>query len=86
MNNKNDFIERRKQPLKSAVEVALDHYLSSLDGEKPAMVYDMVIKEVEEALLSKIMAYTEQNQSHAAEYLGLNRGTLRKKLKEHKLL
>jgi len=78
--------EHTKKTLKLSVEAAMQDYFKSLDGEKPAMVYSMVINEVESALLKAIMDYTDKNQSHTAEYLGLNRGTLRKKLKEHNLI
>ena len=49
-------------------------------------MYDMLVKVVEKPLLEVVMAKADQNQSRAAEWLGLNRNTLRKKLLEHKLL
>ena len=73
-------------PLKSAVKSSIASYLENLNGEKPAGVHKMVVGEVEAVLLASIMEYADNNQSHAAEYLGLNRGTLRKKLKEYDLL
>ena len=73
-------------PLKTIVKQSIDTYLENLNGEKPAGVYKMVLKEVECALLQSIMEHSDNNQSHAAEYLGLNRGTFRKKLKEHELI
>lgn len=75
-----------QKPIRQAIESAMNSYLDTLNGERPAGVYKLVVGEVEAALLKTIMEYAEHNQSHAAEYLGLNRGTLRKKLKEHKLL
>lgn len=74
------------QPLQKAVKAAIASYLENLDGEKPVGIHKMVVGQVEAALLESIMHYADNNQSHAAEYLGLNRGTLRKKLKEHELL
>lgn len=74
------------QALKDAVRISIASYLENLDGEKPVGVHKMVIGEVEAVLLEAIMSYADNNQSHASEYLGLNRGTLRKKLKEHELL
>jgi Fis family transcriptional regulator len=56
-----------------------------LDGENPTNVYDMVIGIVEKPLLTYIMGISKGNQSKAAEILGLNRNTLRKKLKQHKI-
>lgn len=74
------------QALKDAVKTSIANYLENLEGEKPAGMHKMVAGEVESILLACIMEYAGNNQSHASEYLGLNRGTLRKKLKEHKLL
>lgn len=74
------------QPLEKAVKKAIANYIENLDGEKPVGVHKMVVGQVEAALLEAIMHYADNNQSHAAEYLGLNRGTLRKKLKEHELI
>ena len=57
-----------------------------LGGETPDGMYDMVVRLVERPLLEVVMQQAENNQSRAAEWLGLNRNTLRKKLVEHKLL
>lgn len=73
--------ERRQQPLSSAVSVALELYFEQLGGQKPDNLYRMVIDEVERPLLQCVMSHCRGNQSKAAEFLGLNRGTLRKKLK-----
>jgi Fis family transcriptional regulator len=77
--------ERRNKSLRSSVEVCLQLYLSKLDGDQPSELYRMVVSETEHALLETVMEYSEGNQSKAAEYLGITRGTLRKKLKELKL-
>jgi len=74
------------QTLKDAVKISIANYLENLDGETPTGMHKMVAGEVESVLLACIMEYADNNQSHASEYLGLNRGTLRKKLKEHGLL
>jgi Fis family transcriptional regulator len=67
----------------SCVESALAEYFSDLDGHHPNHdLYDMVIKEVEYPLLKAIMRFTAGNQSRAAEILGINRSTLRKKLEK----
>ncbi|MBK8164282.1 MAG: DNA-binding transcriptional regulator Fis [Gammaproteobacteria bacterium] len=77
--------ERRKQPLASAVETALTRYLKDLDGDMPANLYEMVLCEVEQPLLRSVMQFTRGNQSLAAQILGLNRSTLRKKLAKYGL-
>lgn len=65
------------------VKKALDIYFKDLDGEKPSAVYNMVIDCVEKPLLETILRYSQGNQTHAAEVLGINRNTLRKKMKDH---
>ena len=62
------------------------HYLKDLDGQLSTDVYQMVLAEIEAPLLEEIMAYTRNNQTKASIMLGLNRGTLRKKLKQYNLL
>lgn len=74
------------QSLRDAVTVAVRHYLKELDGQISADVYQMVLAEVEAPLLEEIMAYTHNNQTKASIMLGLNRGTLRKKLKQYNLV
>ena len=65
---------------------ALEQYFRDLDGEKPAAIYDMVLKSVEKPMLELVLAKPGTNQTLAAEMLGINRNTLRKKLTEHQLL
>jgi Fis family transcriptional regulator, factor for inversion stimulation protein len=77
---------RHGDSLRDAVTVAVGHYLKELDGQMPTDVYPMVLAEMEEPLLAQIMAYTRNNQTKASIMLGLNRGTLRKKLKQYKLI
>ena len=69
-------------PLRSHTERALHAYLASLDGDCPARLYDLVLREVEEPLFRTVLDYVAGNQSRAADILGINRGTLRKKLRE----
>jgi len=73
-------------PLRVSVEQALMRYFSHLDGQNACGLYDLVLAEVEAPLLEVTLAYVQGNQSKAAELLGLNRGTLRKKLKQYDLL
>ena len=65
------------------VRKALDGYFKDLDGEKPCAIYDMVVGCVEKPLLRSILDHAQGNQTRAAEILGLNRNTLRKKMKTH---
>ena len=72
--------------LRDAVTTAVRHYLDELDGQISTDVYQMVLAEIEAPLLAEIMAYTRNNQTKASIMLGLNRGTLRKKLKQYDLI
>lgn len=75
-----------KKNLEDCVRASLEGYFKDLHGTEPAGIHDMLIKAVERPLLEVVMAQADNNQSRAAEWLGLNRNTLRKKLVEHKLL
>ncbi len=68
-------------PLHDQVHSALVDYFQRLDGDLPCNLYKLVLNEVEEPLLRTVMQYTRGNQTKAAEVLGINRSTLRKKLK-----
>ena len=68
--------------LRQSVEAAVNNYFEQLDGQMVTDVYDMVLAEVEAPLLEDVLRYTRNNQTLAATVLGLNRGTLRKKLKQ----
>ena len=72
--------------LADSVETALERYFEQLDGAKTCDLYDLVLAEVERPLMCAVMAHVDQNQSRAAELLGLSRGTLRKKLKTYGLM
>ena len=72
--------------LRDAVTASVRQYLEELDGQLSTDVYPMVLAEIEAPLLEEIMAYTRNNQTKASIMLGLNRGTLRKKLKQYGLL
>ena len=74
-----------KANLSNDIDTLLDQYFTDLSGENPNGVYDMVVHSVEKPLLLYIMNLAEGNQSRAADILGLNRNTLRKKLKQHKI-
>lgn len=72
-------------PLSHYVKSCLDKYFQSLNGEPPNDLYRMVLDQVEAPLLSKVMHHSRGNQTRAAEMLGINRATLRKKLRQHRL-
>ena len=71
--------------LYNAVKHSIRRYLYELDGTQPHDMYDLVLRQVEQPMLEAILEHTKGNQSKAAEYLGLNRGTLRKKLRKYNL-
>jgi Fis family transcriptional regulator len=75
MNNENE--------IALCVRKSLDEYFRHLDGEKPGAIYEMVIGCVERPLLEAILHHAQGNQTRAAEILGLNRNTLRKKMKTY---
>ena len=75
-----------KKSIEESVRESLQSYFRDLGGETPDGMYDMVVRLVERPLLEVVMSQADNNQSRAAEWLGLNRNTLRKKLVEHKLL
>lgn len=72
--------------LRHCVELAMADYFHHLDGQHCTDLYQLVLQEVEAPLLTAVMKYTRNNQCKAAEMLNLNRGTLRKKLKQYDLL
>jgi Fis family transcriptional regulator len=72
--------------LSEAVKANLETYFKDLGGAEPGGVYDMLVQAVEKPMLEVVMAQAQHNQSRAAQWLGLNRNTLRKKLLEHGLI
>lgn len=74
-----------QQPLRHYVEQALNHYFAYLGDENTTNLYELVLAEVEIPLLKSVLQRTNGNQSKAAQILGMNRGTLRKKLKAYNL-
>ncbi|MES2661862.1 MAG: DNA-binding transcriptional regulator Fis [Pseudomonadota bacterium] len=71
--------------LREAVYQTMSTYFQDLDGYEACDVYNMVLCEIEPPLLRSVLEYVQGNQTKAAEILGLNRGTLRKKLKQYDL-
>jgi len=79
-------VSRGNKPLRKVTEEALGNYFANLNGHKPNELYSLVLGEVEAPLFKTVMDYTGGNQSRAAQILGINRGTLRKKLRTYGLL
>jgi Fis family transcriptional regulator len=75
-----------KKQIEECIRTSLDSYFQDLRGTEPDRMYDMLVRVVEKPMLEVVMRHAAQNQSRAAEWLGLNRNTLRKKLVEHKLI
>ena len=75
-----------KKDVENTVRESLEQYFRDLEGAEPAAMHDMVLRTVERPLLEVVMKHAAGNQSKAAEWLGLNRNTLRRKLLEHKLI
>lgn len=77
--------EPKPEPLSFHVKQAMERYFVQLNGHQPGGLYDFVLTEVERPLLEVVMKCTRGNISKAAQYLGLNRATLRKKLERYGL-
>lgn len=75
----------KENEIASCIRKAIDGYLNDLDGEKPSCIYDMVISSVEKPLIEVVMHHTQGNQTQAADLLGINRNTLRQKLKHYQI-
>lgn len=85
-NNQELMASKNRKPLRKHTEEALQQYFKTLNGDRPGELYDLVLGEVEEPLFKAVMDYTAGNQSQAAGILGINRGTLRKKLRTYSLI
>lgn len=75
-----------RQTLRACVSNVLNEYFEQVDPDMINGLYEMVLSEVEAPLLEAVMQKARSNQSKAAQMLGLNRGTLRKKLKQYDML
>lgn len=73
------------QPLSVHVRRSMEFYFSELNGQEPARLYELVLSQVEQPLLEVVMHQTQGNISRAAQFLGMNRATLRKKLNKYGL-
>jgi len=75
-----------KKHIEECVRESLEGYFKDLRGVEPAAMYDMILRVTEKPLLEVVMKHAEGNQSRAADWLGINRNTLRRKLLDHKLI
>jgi Fis family transcriptional regulator, factor for inversion stimulation protein len=75
-----------KKHIEDCVRTSLEGYFKDLRGSEPDRMHEMMVKIMEKPLLEVVMHHADENQSKAAQWLGLNRNTLRKKLLEHKLV
>ena len=75
-----------KKHIEECIRENLEGYFKDLRGVEPAAMYDMILRVVEKPLLEVVMKQAEGIQSRAAEWLGINRNTLRRKLLDHKLI
>ena len=75
-----------KKRIEDCVRTSLEGYFRDLRGTEPGGMHEMLVRAVEKPLLEVVMAQADHNQSKAAQWLGLNRNTLRKKLLEHRLI
>ena len=75
-----------KKHIDACIRDSLETYFKDLRGAEPHAIYEMVLQVVEKPLLDVVMQHAEGNQSRAAEWLGINRNTLRRKLLDHKLV
>ena len=78
-------LQSRNRLLKNFTEDAMRSYFKNLNGHQPADIYRLVIGEVEPPLFQAVMDYPKGNQTLASEILGINRATLRKKLRQYDL-
>jgi Fis family transcriptional regulator len=79
-------MSKKTQNIEACVKESLEAYFRDLRGTQPTAMYDMLLQVVERPLLEVVMNRAEGNQSRAAEWLGINRNTLRRKLLDHKLI
>ena len=75
-----------KKQIDECIRGSLEQYFRDLRGAEPHSMHEMILDAVEKPLLEDVMQHAEGNQSRAAEWLGINRNTLRRKLLQHKLV
>ncbi len=75
----------KENEIACCVRKSVEAYLNDLEGEKPHPIHDMVIRSVEKPLIELVLKYAGDNQTRAAELLGINRNTLRSKMKQYRI-
>ncbi len=75
-----------KKQIEECIRTSLEQYFKDLRGAEPHSMHDMVMLTVEKPMLEVVMRHADGNQSRAADWLGINRNTLRRKLSDHKLI
>jgi Fis family transcriptional regulator len=75
-----------RSDIEECIRRSLERYFRDLDGEKPCAIYEMVLNQVERPILEVVMRQANGNQTHAAQLLGINRNTLRRKLQDNDLI
>jgi len=75
-----------KKHIDDCIRTTLEQYFKDLRGTEPHGVHELILNAVEKPLLDVVMKHADGNQSKAAEWLGINRNTLRRKLLDHKLI
>ncbi|MBS0423668.1 MAG: Fis family transcriptional regulator [Proteobacteria bacterium] len=75
----------KENEIASCIRKAINGYLNDLDGEKPCHIYNMVMHSVEKPLIEIAIQHTKGNQTQAADLLGINRNTLRQKMKQYQI-
>lgn len=75
-----------KKQIDDCIRASVEQYFKDLRGAEPAGLHELIIDAVERPLLDVVMSHADGNQSKAAEWLGINRNTLRRKLLDHKLI
>ena len=75
-----------RKHIDDCIRASLEQYFKDLRGAEPNGVNEMIVSAVEKPMLEVVMQHAQGNQSKAAEWLGINRNTLRRKLLDHKLI
>lgn len=74
-----------RKAIDDCVRASVEQYLKDLRGAEPGNLHDLFMAAAEKPLLDVVLRHAEGNQSRAADWLGINRNTLRRKLRDHRL-
>ena len=75
-----------KSAIDDCMRASVEQYFKDLRGAEPNALLDLFINAAEKPLLDVVLRQADGNQSKAADWLGINRNTLRRKLLDHKLI